>query len=301
MAYSSNNIIDWYTEGLGRAPDSEGLNFWTKMLASGMPAQEVYNNFMQSAAANNEKVNQSAIQPIAKTFDKYENIAPKSYVENDVPALASNTEAAIWAGINKAMENSRSAGRDPENNYWVNTLRGYFSGDPNLKARAIHSLSTVDGLRETNDYGYTGLRGNVTGNTTPVNFKTAYDPNWEINDPYNPLSPNSVNKNNVAPQQQSQGLQGLLAQPGVVSQNQGLLGQSQLQQNWVPAQQNQQQNLMQGIVPFQFSSLNNPFQMPTTMMTQPQQMFNAPTQQQMGLLSNADRFQGQQRNRYGLL
>lgn len=95
------------------------------------------------------------------------------------------TEQWVIAGLNKAMEQCRANGYDPEKNHTVNTLRGYFSGDAQARSRAIHALDgnmlKEGGAYETFDYGLHTIAGAPPQgmNTTMPTFASAFDKDWD--------------------------------------------------------------------------------------------------------------------------
>ena len=94
------------------------------------------------------------------------------------------TEKWVTSALNKAIEQSRTNGYDPEKSHTVNTLRGYFSGDAQARSSAIHSLDSTmleeGGAYETFDYGVHTIAGAPPEgmDTTMPSFKTAYDKDW---------------------------------------------------------------------------------------------------------------------------
>lgn len=94
------------------------------------------------------------------------------------------TEQWVIAGLNKAIEQCKANGYDPEKNHTVNTLRGYFSGNAQARSQAIHSLDrsllAAGGAYVTADYGLYTVAGEPPKglNTNMPTFKSAFDKDW---------------------------------------------------------------------------------------------------------------------------
>jgi len=80
LADAQAQVNNMYRTVLGRDADPIGLNFWSNAIASGRPAESVYQDFLTSARANSELVNANQIKN--KTFA--EATTPyKGYMSSD--------------------------------------------------------------------------------------------------------------------------------------------------------------------------------------------------------------------------
>ena len=80
LADAQAQVNNMYRTVLGRDADPTGLNFWSNAIASGRPAESVYQDFLTSARANSELVNADQIKN--KTFA--EATTPyKGYMSSD--------------------------------------------------------------------------------------------------------------------------------------------------------------------------------------------------------------------------
>lgn len=121
------------------------------------------------------------------TWQSYSSAAYQGAKSEYVGRMQQNNPTEQWviAGLNKAIEQCKANGYDPEKSHTVNTLRGYFSGDAQARSRAIHALDgnmlQAGGAYETFDYGLHIIAGAppVGMDTNMPTFKSAYDKDWD--------------------------------------------------------------------------------------------------------------------------
>lgn len=121
------------------------------------------------------------------TWQSYSSAAYQGAKSEYVGRMQQNNPTEQWviAGLNKAIQQCKANGYDPEKSHTVNTLRGYFSGDAQARSRAIHALDgnmlQAGGAYETFDYGLHIIAGAppVGMDTNMPTFKSAYDKDWD--------------------------------------------------------------------------------------------------------------------------
>lgn len=107
-----------------------------------------------------------------------DNPMPLDYMQQ-LPTLDKSSANAVNTALQQAIAQARANGYDPEKSWQVNTLRGYFSDNPQARAEAMQQAAGMLGANLTADYGHLGVRGYEGQTTTTPTFTGAWNPNWQ--------------------------------------------------------------------------------------------------------------------------
>lgn len=107
-----------------------------------------------------------------------DNPMPLEYMQQ-LPKLDQSSANAVNTALQQAIAQARANGYDPEKSWRVNTLRGYFSDNPQARAEAMQQAAGMLGANLTADYGHLGVRGYEGQTTTTPTFTGAWNPNWQ--------------------------------------------------------------------------------------------------------------------------
>ena len=107
-----------------------------------------------------------------------DNPMPLEYMQQ-LPKLDQSSANAVNTALQQAIAQARANGYDPEKSWQVNTLRGYFSDNPQARAEAMQQAAGMLGANLTADYGHLGVRGYEGQTTTTPTFTGAWNPNWQ--------------------------------------------------------------------------------------------------------------------------
>lgn len=108
-----------------------------------------------------------------------DNPMPESYMQQ-LPQLDKSTANAVNLALQKAIDAQVRNGYDPESSNIVQTLRGFFSDNSQLRANAIDQAGFYLGSKgQTADYGYLGIHGYENLDTQTPTFKTAFNKDWQ--------------------------------------------------------------------------------------------------------------------------
>jgi hypothetical protein len=108
-----------------------------------------------------------------------DNPMPLEYMQQ-LPKLDQSSANAVNTALQQAIAQARANGYDPEKSWQVNTLRGYFSDNPQARAEAMQQAAGMLGANLTADYGHLGVRGYEGQTTTTPTFTGAWNPNWNV-------------------------------------------------------------------------------------------------------------------------
>jgi hypothetical protein len=164
-----------------------------QVLQSGTPQQKAdwYSSLSANRGLSDGAIRAIAEKSVGKQSDTdwaalqkmagVDNPMPLSYMAQLPELQASSTNAVNYA-LQQAIAASQRNGYDPESSWQVNTLRGYFSDDPQAKANALleaerYAQQLIPGAYRTADYGHAGIAGFNQQFETPT-FKSAYNQQW---------------------------------------------------------------------------------------------------------------------------
>lgn len=164
-----------------------------QVLQSGTPQQKAdwYSSLSVNRGLSDGAIRAIAEKSVGKQSDTdwaalqkmagVDNPMPMSYMAQLPELQASSTNAVNYA-LQQAIAASQRNGYDPESSWQVNTLRGYFSDDPQAKANALleaerYAQQLIPGAYRTADYGHAGIAGFNQQFETPT-FKSAYNQQW---------------------------------------------------------------------------------------------------------------------------